>query len=103
MDSFQGHIRTGMSMSRMSDFHYFIAQLDQAISEQERSVNNADKEYESRRQEWLSQRCSAKAVDKVVSRYQAEEQRLEDKREQDVNDENSLNARGGDWIWNGGS
>ena len=102
MQSFQGYILSWMIMSRMGDFHHFIAQLDQAISQQERSVENADKEYESCRQEWLSQRCSAKAVDKVVSRYQAEEQRLEDKREQHVNDESSRNARNRDWVRNGG-
>ena len=103
MQNFQDHIRSGMSMSRMNDYHHFIAQLDQAISQQEHSVNSADKEYECCRQEWLSQRCSAKAVDKVVSRYQAEERRLEDKREQHVNDESSRCARGRDWAGNSGS
>ena len=90
LHSFQIHIQAGMSMSRVNDYHQFIGQLDQAISQQQQNVDNADKECAACRQAWLSRRCSVEAVDKAVSRYQAQEQRLEGRREQQENDESSL-------------
>jgi flagellar FliJ protein len=102
LHSFQDYMQVGMSMSRVSDYHHFIAHLDQAITQQQQSVYNAGKEYESCRQEWLNQRCSVKAMDKVVSRHQADEQRLEGKREQHENDESGSNAKRRDQVRNGG-
>ncbi len=98
LHSFQNNIQAGISMSRVNDYHQFIVHLDQAISQQQQNVYRADKEYASCRQEWLSRRCSVKAMDKVVSRYQAQEQQLEGKREQHENDESSRNAKGHDWV-----
>ena len=98
LQSFQKYIQAGMSMSSINDYHQFIGHLDQAISQQQQNVYEADKIYESCRQEWLGRRCSVKAVDKVVSRYQAQEQQLEGKREQHENDESSRNTKGHDWI-----
>lgn len=95
--SYQNYIETGMSMVRLSDYHRFIGHLEQAISQQRQNVFDADREYESCRQEWLNRRCSVKAVDKMVSRYQAEEQYLEGKREQNENDESSRRRGGPLW------
>lgn len=103
LHGYNNYIQAGMSMSRVNDYHKFIGHLEQAISQQRLKVCNADKEYESCRQEWLSRRCSVKAVDKMVGRYRAEEQRLEGKQEQHENDESSRHFGGHPWDRDNGN
>jgi len=84
---FQNHAGGGMVPARMQDFRAFLVQLNQAIDQQRDVVERVRRESEQCRHQWLDQRTRAKALDKVVERYQREELRDADRREQKLLDE----------------
>lgn len=86
----------GISASRFNQFRGFLAQLDEAIKQQERVVAQAANECERRRQFWLAARAKTQIMDKVVARYEQEEARLEERAEQKAVDEMAqYHGRGG--------
>ena len=62
----------GMSAVQMGDYRLFLSNLSRAIEQQVELVNQA---------------AAVKMLDKVVSRFQADEQRIVDKKEQLEQDE----------------
>lgn len=77
----------GMSAAQMMDYRAFLAKLDQAIVEQRVVVAQTGKLVETQRQEWFARRGKVKMLDTVVARYQADEQRDADRKEQGDQDE----------------
>lgn len=86
---FQSLIEIGMGATALHDYHQFLNQLELAINQQQQCVQVADDEYENYRCEWLAHKSRMNAIDKVVNRYQTQEQLAEDKREQHESDEYS--------------
>ena len=77
----------GMSAAQMADYRLFLANLDGAITEQERVVQRAAAVVEQHRQAWFNRRGKVKVLDSVVARYQADERRDEDRKEQNDQDD----------------
>jgi len=77
----------GMGANKLEDFRKFLANLSQAIDQQVRVVAQAARGVEDKRRHWLSSRSKTQILDTVVSRYQAEEQRQADRKEQRELDE----------------
>jgi flagellar FliJ protein len=83
----------GMSAAQMVDYRAFLAKLDQAIVEQERVVEQAAAHVEQQRQEWFARRGKVKMLDTVVARYQADERRDADRKEQGDQDERAQHTK----------
>lgn len=77
----------GMSAVQMGDYRLFLSNLSRAIEQQVGLVEQAVAVVEQQRQQWFSRRTKVKMLDNVVSRFQADEQRIVDKKEQSEQDE----------------
>jgi len=83
----------GMSAAQMMDYRAFLAKLDQAITEQGMAVGQAASLVEQQRQEWFARRGKVKMLDTVVARYQADELRDANRKEQGDQDERSQHIK----------
>jgi flagellar FliJ protein len=79
----------GMSAVQMADYRLFLSNLSRAIEQQTQLVKQAEVAVDKQRQQWFNRRGKVKMLDKVVSRFQADEQRVVDKKEQQEQDEQS--------------
>jgi flagellar FliJ protein len=77
----------GLGGAQLQSYRVFLAQLDQAIDYQRGVVTRSEEVVAARLREWHETRTRLKALDKVVERYQAEERRCEERREQSETDE----------------
>jgi len=77
----------GMNAAQMEDYRRFLGKLDIAIGQQQQAVDQAANRVETQRQHWFERRGKTRALDKVVERYQADEQRRADLMEQSEQDE----------------
>jgi flagellar protein FliJ len=91
----------GIGGAGLRDFQTFLARLAEAVKQQAQVVQRARVERDSERQRWQGAASRAKAVGGVVKRWQLEDQRESERREQNESDERSqrnpggeLNARG---------
>jgi len=83
----------GMSAAQMMDYRAFLVKLDQAIVEQGIVVGQAAGHVEQQRQEWFARRGKVKMLDTVVARYQADEQRDANRKEQGDQDERAQHVK----------
>lgn len=77
----------GMDAFRLRDYNTFVARIDGAIEHQRSLVERTEAEAARRRSEWMQVLGRARAIDKVVTRYQDEERREGERREQRASDE----------------
>jgi len=84
---FQQRATTGQSVMALRDFQVFLARLDQAIQQQTQIAEAARGDVAGRTTRWQSAARQVKAVDSVVGRWQGEERRADDRREQKDTDE----------------
>ncbi len=77
----------GMSAVQMRDYRLFLSNLSRAIEQQAGLVEKAATVVEKQRQQWFSRRGKVKMLGNVVSRFQADEQRVVDRKEQLEQDE----------------
>jgi flagellar FliJ protein len=94
--AFQERARGGQSVMALRDFQVFLARLDQAIQQQGQIAEAARGDVTGRTTRWQSAARQVKAVDSVVGRWQGEERRADDRRDQKDTDERaqrSSNAR----------
>lgn len=83
----------GMSAAQMMDYRAFMVKLEQAIQEQVVVVEQADTHVESQRQQWFARRGKVKMLDTVVARYQADERRDADRKEQGEQDDRAQHIK----------
>lgn len=83
----------GMSAAKMLDYRAFLVKLDRAIKEQGLAVEQAGRLAERQRQEWFSHRGKVKMLDTVVARFQADEQRDADRKEQGDQDDRAQHTK----------
>jgi len=83
----------GMSAAQMMDYRAFMVKLDQAIAEQGVVVEQATHRVEQQRQEWFNRRGKVKMLDTVVARYQTDERRDADRKEQGDQDERNQHIK----------
>ena len=84
---FQQRATTGQSVMALRDFQVFLARLGQAIQQQTQIAEAARGDVAGRTTRWQSAARQVKAVDSVVGRWQGEERRADDRREQKDTDE----------------
>jgi len=77
----------GMSAVKMGDYRLFLSNLSGAIKQQAGLVQQAAAVVEQQRQQWFARRGKVKMLGSVVSRFQADEQRVADRKEQLEQDE----------------
>jgi flagellar FliJ protein len=77
----------GVDARRIEDYCVFLDKLRQAIRQQQDMVEAAQQAVDERKQAWFSSRGKLKTYDNVMERFQTEERRQEDKREQKETDE----------------
>lgn len=82
----------GMSAAQMEDYRRFLAKLDAAIAQQQQVVAQAARFVEAKRGQWHERHGKTRALDKVVERYQADEQRRDDRKEQSEQDERAQHS-----------
>lgn len=91
---FEEQARGGCGAARLRDYQTFLARLDLALRQQEQIVLQARQKLETHNQRWQSAARSARALDTVVDRWQGEERRQDDRREQIQTDERAQRQQG---------
>lgn len=82
----------GLGATRLRDYRVFLNRLNQAISQQEALLTQCSCQHEETRLQWLQTRTHSQAIDKVVQRFDAEERRLQERREQKEQDEHAARS-----------
>lgn len=84
MQSQQGQ---AISASHYHQFHRFIRQIDDAITQQNRVVADGETQKGYRQQHWLEKQKKRKAVELLLASKEKKRQVVEQKREQKMTDE----------------
>lgn len=95
-NGFAARAAAGFAGAGLRDYQAFLARLDEAVSQQGQLVLRAAAELEFERQRWRDAAVQVKAVEAVGARWDAEQQRSEQRREQRNTDEHatqSMHAR----------
>lgn len=79
----------GINGMLVQDFRVFLTRLNEAIEQQARVVELAEREWETCRAGWLEARTRVGALDVAVERFCVEEQVVEARREQQATDEHA--------------
>jgi len=87
LERFDAMSRNGINAAQLREYQAFLAKLDLAIQEQEAVVQASDKNKTVKKEAWQQKHIRSKVLDKVMQRYQVEEKRAMDKREQKETDE----------------
>jgi len=89
LERFQNAARSGISASQLQEYRAFISKLELAIREQEKIVSASQQESSNRKQVWQRKHTRSEALGKVVGRFQSEERKDNNSREQkDTDDHN---------------
>lgn len=86
---FRSEQAIALSARKALELRAFLAQLDQAIRAQQQQVGLGRKRVERQQQRWREARNKEQAIDSLLARYQADEQRLLQRREQRDSDEHT--------------
>lgn len=77
----------GVGVRQLLDFRAFMSKLDQAIADQQQSLQVMEKELQTKRKIWENAYQRTKSLQKVQNTAQAVELQEEDKREQNEQDD----------------
>lgn len=89
---FAARAQTGIDGNMARDYQAFLARLEEAIRQQTQIVTRTRAQRDSEMQNWQGAAQRAEAVGQMVKRFQTEEVRTADKREQQESDERSARA-----------
>lgn len=78
---------SGIGVADLRDYQAFLARLSEAIRQQQQIVQRARVERDLERTRWQEAAVRAKAIDHVIDRWQNEERRSLERREQRESDE----------------
>lgn len=78
----QAQQQRGMNINQLLEFRAFAEKLDKAIEAQQDVVQSAERELQRMRKQWEECHQRTKSLQKLGDMALAEEQKLEDKREQ---------------------
>jgi flagellar FliJ protein len=79
-----------MDAVKLQNYRSFLDRLGEALSQHQKSLDNARKEFEKRRVQWSEKRVEAESLNRVVDRFRKEEQRAADRREQREGDDAAM-------------
>jgi len=77
----------GLSAARLRDFQAFISKLNHVVEQQRTAIENAEKEYEVKKRQWLAARNKLKAINKVQRKHVLKEDVAEEKKLQKEQDD----------------
>jgi flagellar FliJ protein len=83
--------QSGLSSAGFSQYHAFIAKIEEAIRQQASTVNTAKHVVTQRKAIWLKQQIKAKAIEKLIEKQTLKADVLVAKNEQKMLDEFSSN------------
>ncbi|CAM4077186.1 flagellar export protein FliJ [Pseudoalteromonas sp. SR44-5] len=83
--------KSGLSSAGFSQYHAFIAKIEEAIRQQANTVSTAKQVVSQRQSLWLKQQIKAKAVAKLIEKQQLKANVIAQKNEQKMLDEFSAN------------
>ncbi|MFU2508148.1 flagellar export protein FliJ [Pseudoalteromonas sp. ASV78] len=83
--------QSGLSSTGFSQYHAFIAKIEEAIRQQANTVSTAKQVVSQRQSLWLKQQIKAKAVAKLIEKQQLKANVIAQKNEQKMLDEFSAN------------
>ena len=81
----------GMSIMQVQSYQKFISQLELAITQQKEHIARVTEACDSSRADWTVERQKTQVLEKVITRYQKQEQYTENKKEQRLSDEHVSN------------
>ena len=85
--SYANPTHAGREISQVRDFQVFLARLSEAISQQRLLLTQACARREAEFAQWRHAAQRAKSVETLADRWQAEDRRADDRREQNESDE----------------
>ncbi len=94
IERFNSSARSGMSATQLQEYRAFLSKLEMAIKEQELIVLEQRSECSGHKENWQQKRVRTQALGKVVDRYQKEERREVDVREQKESDDHGQRTKG---------
>jgi len=77
----------GMSIIQVQSYQKFISQLELAITEQKKHIVRITEACDTSRADWTIERQKTQALEKVMTRYQKQEQTIHNRQEQRRSDE----------------
>jgi flagellar FliJ protein len=77
----------GMSIIQVQSYQKFISQLEVAIAEQKKHISRVTEACDSSRADWTVERQKTQVLEKVMTRYQKQEQKIHNQKEQRLSDE----------------
>jgi flagellar FliJ protein len=90
---FTTRVAGGMGVAELRDYQAFLARLSEAIRQQQAVVQRMRIERDAERERWRTAAQRAEAVGNLVERWQIEERRVADLREQREIDERAQRIR----------
>lgn len=97
-EEYRGHYqqsgRAGITAQRLLQLQQFLANIDQAIEQQQQAISHAELQCEEKKQLWFQARGRTQALEKVAERYSDDERQQQNRREQKENDEFAQRDRG---------
>lgn len=88
----------GMGVAELRDYQAFLARLNEAVKQQQAVVQRARAERDAERTRWQEAARKAKALDHVIDKWNAEERRVQDRREQRESDERGQRVKRDDLL-----
>jgi flagellar FliJ protein len=79
-----------MDAVKLQNYRSFLTRLGEALSQHQKSLENARREFEKRRAQWSEKRIEAESLNRVVDRFRKEEQNAADRREQREGDDAAM-------------
>lgn len=84
---FNEQAANGMSIVQVQSYQKFISQLEMAITQEKEYISRVTEACSSSRADWTVERQKTQVLEKVMLRYQKQEQKVENRQEQRRNDE----------------
>ncbi len=81
----------GMSIIQVQSYQKFISQLEIAITEQKKHISLITEACDSSRADWTVERQKTQVLEKVMTRFQKQEQQILNRQEQRLSDEHVAN------------
>jgi len=79
-----------MDAVKLQNYRSFLSRMGEALSQHQKSLDNARKEFDKRRAQWSEKRIEAESLNRVVDRFRKEEQNAADRREQREGDDAAM-------------
>lgn len=87
LERFDVAARSGITAAQLREYQAFISKLEHAVREQEAAVHASGTDCTARQAVWQQKRVRSKVLDKVVRRFETEERRAQENREQKESDD----------------